>query len=278
MSSAWRIAAFFLLTYAGTWICWLPVVRASQITPALYALWLLGVFVPSMVAVLLAAREGPTHLRDLLARVVRFHVPVRWYGFAIGYMAAIKLIVALLHRIALGVWPPFGHQSPAIMLAATLLSTPSQFGEEVGWRGYALPRMAERIGFRWASVLLGVLWAGWHIPQFFLHGADTHGQSFPIWALEVTAISVAMAWLYVRTDGSVLLTMLMHSAINNTKDIVPSGVANASNIWSLNASPVLYLTTLVLWMGAVYFLARMRSGTPAHLKVRPTTYAAYRRT
>lgn len=248
------IVVFFALTYAITWICWLPVVRAAQITPALYALWLLGVFTPSIVAILLTAREGAGRVRDLLARVVRFDVAARWYVFAVGYMAGVKLTVALVHRVVFGVWPGFGHESPAIMLAATLLSTPSQFGEEVGWRGYALPRMIERLGFGGASILLGVLWAAWHLPQFFLHGADTQGQSFPMWTLEVTAISIAIAWLYVKTNGSVLLTMLMHAAINNTKDIVPSAAAGAANVWSLHASPVLYLTTAVLWIVAVYFV------------------------
>ena len=87
------IVVFFALTYAITWICWLPVVRAAQITPALYALWLLGVFTPSIVAILLTAREGAGRVRDLLARVVRFDVAARWYVFAVGYMAGVKLTV-----------------------------------------------------------------------------------------------------------------------------------------------------------------------------------------
>jgi uncharacterized protein len=259
VTSLLSIVVFFVLTYAVTWICWLPVIRAPHLTPALYALWMVGVFAPSLVAILLTAREGGARLRDLLARVVKADVPVRWYVLAIAYMAAVKLLVAVVYRLSLGSWPSFGSETPIVMLAATLLSTPAQFGEEVGWRGFALSRMAERMGFRWASVLLGVLWAGWHIPQFYLHGADTQGQSFPIWALEVTAISVALAWVYAHT-GSVLLTMLMHSAINNTKDIVPSAAAGATNVWSLHASPVLYLTTAILWLGALYFLARMRRG------------------
>ncbi len=113
--------------------------------------------------------------------------------FAILYMITIKLAVALIHRLALGSWPRFGHEGPLVMLVAIALSTPVQFGEEAGWRGYALPRLARRMGFGGASLLVGVLWACWHIPQFFLASADTYHQSFPIWAVEVTAMSVAMA-------------------------------------------------------------------------------------
>jgi membrane protease YdiL (CAAX protease family) len=151
------------------------------------------------------------------------------------------------------------------MVGGILLSTPVQAGEEIGWRGFALPRLAVRMGFARASLVLGIVWAGWHLPQFFLAGADTYRQSFPIWAVEVVAISVALAWLYSHTSGSLLLTMLLHSAINNTKDVVPAGDPNPSGVMSLHGSPVMYLTAACLWFGAAYFLARMpRQGQ--HLK------------
>lgn len=258
------IVKFFILTYAVAWACWIPV-AAMPIptrTPLLSFLWLSGVFVPSLVALSLTARnEGGTGVRTLLARIIQWRVGARWYLFAIVYMAAIKLTVALAHRVTTGFWPRFGQERPVVMLAAILISTPVQFGEEIGWRGYALPRLAERIGFARGSVLLGLIWACWHLPQFFLMGADTYGQSFPIWAAEVIALSVAIAWRH--TNGSLLLTMLMHAAINNTKDIVPAGIANAKNAFSLHASLVMYLTAAVLWITAACFLVRMPKVLPS---------------
>jgi membrane protease YdiL (CAAX protease family) len=76
------------------------------------------------------------------------------------------------------------------------------------------------MGYARASILLGVIWACWHLPQFYIPGEDTAGQSFPIWAIQVIAVSVAIAWLYAKTKGSLLLTMIMHSAINQTSGIV----------------------------------------------------------
>jgi membrane protease YdiL (CAAX protease family) len=70
-----------------------------------------------------------------------------------------------------------------------------QVGEELGWRGYALPRLARRFGLGGASLVLGVLWAGWHLPLFYMLGGDTVGQSFPLFVCQVTALSVAIAWL-----------------------------------------------------------------------------------
>ncbi|HSP61387.1 MAG TPA: CPBP family intramembrane glutamic endopeptidase, partial [Pyrinomonadaceae bacterium] len=155
-------------------------------------------------------------------------------------------------------WPGFGQEPVYIMAIATVFSTPVQAGEEIGWRGYALPRLSARLGLSSASIALGVIWACWHLPFFFISGTDKSGQSFPVYLLGVTALSVAMAWLYWRTNGSLLLTMLMHAAVNNTKDIVPSAVSAATNAFSLSSSRVAWLSVASLWICAAYFLVRMR--------------------
>ena len=140
------------------------------------------------------------------------------YVFAVAYMAAIKLSAALIHRVVIGAWPRFGDEVWYLMAAAIAVSTGVQAGEEVGWRGYALPRLSARVGLAPASVILGVIWASWHLPLFFFPASDTLGQSFPLYLVQVTALSVAVAWLYWRTGGSLLLVMLLHAAVNNTKD------------------------------------------------------------
>jgi membrane protease YdiL (CAAX protease family) len=147
------------------------------------------------------------------------------------------------------------------MAGALVISTWVQAGEEIGWRGYALPRLSERAGLGPASVVLGVIWAVWHLPLFLVPASDTFGQSFPLFLTEVTAMSVAMAWLYWRTRGSLLLVMLLHAAVNNTKDIVPSIVENAENAtnpFALSTSLVAWVTAALLWVAAGYFLIRMR--------------------
>jgi membrane protease YdiL (CAAX protease family) len=72
-------------------------------------------------------------------------------------MAAIRLTVAFAHRIVTGSWPCFGDVPFGIIMAAIIISTPFQAREEIGWRGYALPRLAERFGFARASIGLGQL-------------------------------------------------------------------------------------------------------------------------
>jgi membrane protease YdiL (CAAX protease family) len=221
----------------------------------------LGIFAPALVALSLTAQaEGSAGVIELLRRLVQWSVRARWYLFAVAYMAAIKLAVALLHRVLAGAWPQFGNDAWYIIIAATIASTAvgGQAGEEIGWRGYALPRLASHFGYAGASVILGVIWALWHLPLFFTPGASTYGQSFLVYTLQVTALSVAIAWLYQHTSGSLLLTMLMHSAVNQSKDIVPSAVPGATNPFVASSSFVAWLTVAVLWICAGYFLVRMR--------------------
>jgi uncharacterized protein len=99
-------------------------------------------------------------------------VGARWYLYAARYMAAIRFTVALAHRVITGSWPPVGAQSVGLIAPAIILSTPFQSGEETGWRGYALPRRADRIGLALGSALLGLIWACWHLPLFLLRVPD----------------------------------------------------------------------------------------------------------
>ncbi len=240
------LLAFFLLSFAFTWIAWLG--SAAWATPGstwLFGLggpvFLLGIFAPGFVALALTAYdEGSAGVWRLLARIGRWQVGAGWYLFAIGYLAATKLLAALIHRMVVGAWPTFGDTPLLLMLGGILVSTWVQAGEEVGWRGYALPRLATHLGLGGASLVLGVIWALWHLPLFFLPGSGSDGQSFPIYLLHVTTLSVAMSWLYWKTEGSLLLVMLMHASVNNTTGIVPAAVPNA-------AAPLSFDGTLVAW-------------------------------
>ena len=256
------LVRFFALTYALAWACWLAAAASGAAAPLLAMLrtplFYLGTVAPSLVALFLTTRaDGSAGRRALIDRIFLPGVGARWYVFAAVYMVAVKLAVALLHRAATGGWPRFGETPWYLMAVALAISTPFQAGEEIGWRGYALPRLAARLGLGPASVLLGLIWACWHLPLFFISGTDTSGQSFPLYALQVIALSVAIGWLYGHTNGSLLLVMLMHAAVNNTKDIVPSAVPGAGNPLALSTSLVGWLTVILLWICAGIFLARM---------------------
>ncbi len=262
------VLPFFAVTFAVSWVFFtaagaVPFDAASpQPGPAALrgALFLLGTVAPSLVALALTGREqGRAAVVALLRRIAIWPAQIRWYLFALAYFPVIKLGVAAGARLITGAWPPFGSTPVILMMGAIVISTPVQAGEEIGWRGYALPRLARRFGLVGASLMLGVVWACWHLPFFFMPGTDNAGQSFVVYAIAVTSISVALAWLYWRTGGSLLTSMMMHAAINNTASIVSSPPSTTLHPFSLDAPLVAWLTATLSAIGAVYFAVRMRT-------------------
>jgi membrane protease YdiL (CAAX protease family) len=269
-----ELALFFALSYTITWAAFITVARwLPAHTAAGYALVLFGAYTPGIVALLLTAgTRGSSGVRALLRRILIADVPVRLYLFALTYIATVKLVAAMLQRVVAGAWPTFDVASLAVIPLAIAASTPFQAGEEIGWRGFALPRLADRVGLKLASLLLGVIWALWHLPQFYISDADTYHQPFIVWALQVVAMSVAFAWLYAKSGGSLLVVMLMHSAINNSKDIVVSGATIAPGVFSLHAPLLAWLVLSVMWVVAAYLLVRM----PAKLDLRQSRSSSCR--
>lgn len=253
-----RLIAFFLLVFAITWTAWSVWSRSS--TAWRWPIFYLGVFAPALVSVVLTWIEsGRAGARRLIAPLFQWDVGVGWYVFALGYMGLVKLVAALVLRALTGGWPPFGSTPWIVLFMAALVSTVSggQAGEELGWRGYALPRLANRLGFRVSAIIIGAIWATWHLPLFYFSGADLFGQSFPVFAMLVTAISVVITWIYVNTKGSLLLTMLFHASVNNTTAIVPSASIAPGGPLSLSGSPAAWCTLAVLTASAAALFGKL---------------------
>jgi membrane protease YdiL (CAAX protease family) len=222
------------------------------------SLYLAGVFAPALVAVGMTAwAEGRTGVTTLLRRISIWSVDARLYLFALTFFPVVKIAVAVGFRLISGAWPEFNPDSWLVMAASVVLSTPMQSGEEIGWRGYLLPKLSARVGLPRASIIVGVIWGAWHLPFFLIAGTDKSGQSLPVYVLAVTALSVAMAWLYWRARGSLLLTMLMHAAVNNA-NLVRTPAPTGAGPYSWQAPLVSWLTVAVLWAAAVFFLVAMR--------------------
>jgi len=262
MNQTATLVWFFSLTYLVTWALFFAAIALPHGSPETdesftairSALLFTGTIAPALLALAMSGKQR------LLEGRFQWQVSIRFYFFALFYMAAIKFVVALTYRIITGSWLQFAPWSLGEVVVAITISTPIQAGEEIGWRGYALPRLADRFGIALGSILLGFIWACWHLPLFFLKvpGNDEYGQSFPVWALGVTGLSVAIAWLYAHTGGSLLLTMLMHSAVNNIPHFASSPAATAKDVFSLNASLISWLTAIVLSLAAACMLPGLR--------------------
>jgi membrane protease YdiL (CAAX protease family) len=259
-----RLLAYFLLTFLVTWSVWFAASGlAAPGNTGFFGgrgpVFLFGVFAPGLVALAFTAQaEGRAGVTRLLARIGHWRAGARWYAVAIGFFAVIKLAAALVHRIVTDEWPPFGNTPIALIFLGIAVSTWVQAGEEVGWRGYALPRLAQYVGLGGASLVLGIVWAAWHIPLFVLPDSGSTGQSFPAYLLQVMAMSVVLAFLYWKTDGSLLLVMLMHASMNNTTGIVPAATGGAITPIAFGGSLVAWATVALSWAVAAPLLIRMR--------------------
>jgi membrane protease YdiL (CAAX protease family) len=142
-----------------------------------------------------------------------------WYAVALLGWGAVDGVLVLLNVLAGGAVPPAPPLSTWLSLPAVFLVTALLRGgldEEVGWRGLALPRLQARYGALPASLLLGLIWAAWHLPLWFIPGQGQAEQSFPVFVLSVLLLSVVLAWLYNSTGGSLLIVVLAHAANNVT--------------------------------------------------------------
>jgi uncharacterized protein len=154
----WAIA-FFVLTYLVTALLWLPALRSDQplsvVMQGRDALpVVIATVVPTLVAIVLSGVEGRWRgIRELLAHAVRWRFGLGWYAVVI-FLAPLVWAVSLAIGRILGAGAPEVQLDVLIPLAAV--------GEELGWRGYALPRLQRRMRSLPASLLIGVLWAAWH--------------------------------------------------------------------------------------------------------------------
>ena len=104
-------------------------------------------------------------------------------------------------------------------------------GEELGWRGYALPKLLETRSALTASVILGVVWGLWHLPTFFSSSAPQQGLPIVAFVLMTIEYSIIMSWIYLHTRGSVLIATLCHGAINLSQGFFLGGLTGSMRYW-----------------------------------------------
>lgn len=214
---------FFLLAFGITWGALLPfvVMPAEQLrlAPWLFPLVLIGKYGPSLAGVLLASRVGgEAGLRDLFGRLVPRSVG--WTAFALALPLA---TAAAATGWVLYLGTPAGPRDlDRLIVFAPFVARKFLFGgglgEELGWRGFALPRMQRRMHPLAASVLLGAAWAAWHWPAFHVEASDKQGDSFAMFFAGVMSLSVIFTWVYNRSGGNLFTCALLHAAFNASSE------------------------------------------------------------
>lgn len=225
-SSLKRLVIFFALTFAGSWTCWLlvPMVKDAS-NYASSALFILGGFGPSLAAfTVIGITGGRSELRAWLTRCLQWRGNGGWMTLAfLSPLAALTLAAAI--HMALGgslpASPAMGHIVLLIANFGLVFFVGGPLGEELGWRGYALPAMQERLGWRATSLVLGAIWGVWHLPLFLIAGSSQNQGSLLAFFVLIVATSVFYTWLFNRSAGSVVPALMLHTASNSWPSVVP---------------------------------------------------------
>jgi membrane protease YdiL (CAAX protease family) len=202
--------SFFLLTYLISWSAWLGGRLLN-----LNILTFFFSYGPALAAILLsAALEGPSGLLELLRRVFRWRVGLRWYLAAFfiplgGVLLAVYLSAATgLLQKGLPNWGAIAGPLSLAIFGLAPLGFVVLLGEEIGWRGYAQPKMLERYNPFITSLLVGLGWGVWHW-VYLWESSNWRGMIY--FVLETMAISLAYTWLFDRTGGSLVVVTLLHT-------------------------------------------------------------------
>jgi membrane protease YdiL (CAAX protease family) len=205
------LIAFFVLAYALAW--WIWILYAFGIT-FLGPIFALGPFLAAIIVT--AFTSGKAGLKALLSRMVRWRVGLGWYAAALLLPVAVYLFAVSLN-ILLGASASTAEQFGSWYLIfplfaySLLFPLSGAFGEELGWRGYALPRVQVRLWALSAALIIGVIQTAWHLPLFMI---DRSTPPVPL-IVGYMGLGILATWVFNNTRGSVLLTMLLHAS-NNT--------------------------------------------------------------
>lgn len=257
--------AYFVLTFVLSWAIWIP------LTLSHYAVWpltipegvsaivrLLGVLMPGVAAVLLTSRAGGgSAVKRLLSRFAIWRVGWRWWAAAILVQPVLLGLTALIHN-SLGADDPIRPVPFAgwgTLIANFIFLTLASLGEETGWRGVALPGLQARRSAVASSLVLGLVWATWHLPFWILLGT-TEQFGLGYYALNYLGfvpLTFFVTWFFNHSRGSLLLPVVFHVVFN---------MVNVAWLPVTSSVPGYMLLIAAEWLVALLLVRRMEPGSP----------------
>jgi membrane protease YdiL (CAAX protease family) len=257
-----RFALYLVMTFGITWVCWWPLASLIPLgsgafsNPTFSTLYIVGGLGPTLAALLAVAltpREGS--LAAYGASLTRWRVPLAWYAAAFLLPPILAFTLDLLAA-------RFGAQTPSFPAFRDLSRIPLIFLtmilggglEELGWRGVAQPMLERRFSGLTSAVIVGIAWALWHLPLFFIHGVSQYGANFQLFAADVLGNAFLLAWIYGGT-GSILVCVLFHAASNTSATL-------GLNAWDGSAQMAWIGPAIKIALGAALILLLPRFKRP----------------
>lgn len=269
------LLAYFILTYAVTWAFLGPFVYLWRVVlDESFEWWLIiflpGAYGPTIAALVMAhLLQGRLGIKELLSTLLIWQAHWKWYLF-IAFTPVALLILAVI----LAGFPEFGMAEfdPVSFVTtipfALLLALPfGPMGEELGWRGFALPRLQKRFSPFVSSLILGVIWTFWHTPMFWFPGAaipsflELSAFSVFLYLAQITSEATLFTVVFNNTRQSVLLAIVFHLMFNASGNILFSALPEPTYAQQLE---IYTLNIVLMWIFAIvsiFTLARSSQST-----------------
>jgi uncharacterized protein len=223
------------------------------------ALFITGGFVPSLLGIILTwKKEGLPGLRLLGQRIIQFRLGWRWYIFTFLVVFAATAGQLAINRLLGNSFNGTLFLTQLAIFLPLLILGP--LSEEIGWRGYALPRLQTRWNALTSSVIVGVIWGLWHLPLFMMVGTSQHELGIPFIGFLVGFIanSVFYTLLYNNTKHSLWSAILFHWLFTYATQVVSSGVTRSPLYNWLEYLPYVIMAVIVVLIWKPQTLSRLQ--------------------
>lgn len=218
-SITWGLAAFFLAANA---FFDNPFGDMSITNP----IFILAVWGPNIAAfIIVTITKGGNGLATLLKKFIPIRASVFWYFLVLFLFPLAGILINLISSTPIRI-TELPKKEVISLILAILVSGP--IGEELGWRGYALPRILEKRSAIVSAILLGLPWGIWHLPSFFISGLPQVGAQIPAFILAAVSLSVLVTWVFVNTGQNVFFAFLLHYSVNFTYTLIGSNPLHVS--------------------------------------------------
>jgi len=263
---------YFALAFIFTWGCMAIAVypggfpiKDEQFEKAGALVYMAMLVGPSGAGLLLTGLiDGRVGYRRLFSRLGKWRVNVRWY--AVALLAApcmISIILLGLSMLSTDFQPAIftSDDKPALVLSSIAAGLFVGLFEELGWTGFAVPRLKKRYGILSTGLIVGIVWGAWHFPPFWK--SDTFSATFPLVLLLGQLFSwlppyrILMVWVYDRTE-SLFLSVLMHASLmGSLSALVPGALSGTSLLtWILTWAAVLWIVVGVVSISNIRNLSK----------------------
>jgi hypothetical protein len=257
---------FFLIVIGLNLIMWVSLDIFDLGMPASLLVTLPAAGGPTIAAFLMTAiTEGKSGIKALWRRFWNRNLSLKWLLVTLLAYESLRLATNLVARAMDGQpYPIIDASNPLWTIVPSFLGAfvASGIGEEFGWRGYALPRFQVKWNALTSSIVLGIIWAVWHIPAFITPDlSPLYQRNFWEWLPLILLSSVLYTWIFNNTKGSVLAAALIHASLNTSVVVMPP---TDSSTWYFYGIFLLAVILIVIIFGPKNFVRQRPEKVEKH--------------